>query len=152
MGGGGQHVQQGPLLGQHLHRCPARLTVAPGIDALAELIGGSGQLGEAGVVVAQVRRIGHQIPLGHLDRRLHPALGLGVIGNAGLDFAAVVAAELDHGGVAHGDAGHMLNGHRALIVGQQIRRRPAQPAKGGVDAGHQRAHGAIPRRDDHPKA
>jgi hypothetical protein len=152
VGLGGQHVQAGPLLGQHLHGRTAGLGVGPGVDPLAEGRAGGLQGGEAGVLLSEVGAGGHQVGLGDAHRRLHPALGLGVIGHAGLHHHPVVAAGGDHLGVAHGQARHPVDGHRALVVAEQVGRRPIQALQRGVDAGQQAAHGAVPGGQHDPEA
>jgi hypothetical protein len=117
VGIGGQHVQQPAFLDDHVGRSPAGLPVLPAVDPLPERVAGSGQLGEAPVVVAQVRLGGDQVRLGDLDGRLGAALGLGVIGPARLDLAAVMTPQSDHLGMADGHAGDVFDRHRLLVVG-----------------------------------
>jgi len=152
VGLGGQHVQPGPLLGQHLRRRPVRLGVGPDVDPLAELRTGRLQGGKVGILLAQVGRGRHQVGLGHPHRRLHPALGLGVIGHAALHHHPVVAAGGHHLRVAHGQARHPVDGDRALVVAEQVGGGAAELGEGGVDAGQQGAQRAVPGGQHHPEA
>lgn len=73
-------VEAGVFLGEHLDRGPPRDPVHPRVDVVPELFARGLQVGERGVLLAQVRVLGDQVSLGDLDRRLGPALGAGSAG------------------------------------------------------------------------
>ncbi len=100
---GGQHVQPAPFLGQHLCWRPTGLAMRAGVDLSQNASAAATSSAKLRVVVAQVRARGHQVAFGDLHRRLHAALGLGVIRDAGLDLAAVVPTAGDHRRVTHRD-------------------------------------------------
>ena len=144
-------MQVRPLGGQPLRRHRGALPVNPGIHPLAPRVAVRLQPGEAGVLLAQVRLGRHQVRLGDLHRGFGAALGLRVEWPAGLHFAAVMAAQRHHARVADRYPGHMLDGHRLGVVGQQIRRRPADDPQRPVQARCQAAQALIPRREHHPE-
>ena len=146
-----QRVQHLPLGGQPRQRGRGGLPVHPGVDSVAELAAGLLELAEAAVSRQQVRIRGHQVGLGDLHCGLDPALGLGVERNAGLDLAAVAAAQRDHLRVPHRDPGDVIHGDGARVVGQQVGRRPASLPQRLVDAPGQRAQLLIPRRYHDPE-
>ena len=146
-----QRVQHLPLGGQPVRRGGRGLPVHPAVDPAAELAAGLVELREAAVVRQQVRPRRHQVGLGDLDRRLDPALGLGVERRAGLHLAAVMPAQRDHLRVPHRDAGHVVHRDGARVVGQQVGRRPAHGPQRLVDAPGQGAHLLVPDRDHHPE-
>ena len=147
----GQDVQRGALhvqaVGGYLPGC----AVTTGVHRIAPGQAGIGELGEGVVGGQQVRAGGHQVGLRDTDRGLRTALRFGVVGHAADHLAAVVPARGDHLRMPHRDPGDVLDGHRLRIVGQHIRRRPADPPERGVQAGHQRAQRAVPDRDHHPE-
>ena len=145
-------MEEGQLFGEGLGRNPP----SHGVEAPVEGVHGSRtgdlELDEAGVLVEQVGLGRHQVRLGDLDRRLRTALGLGVIGHTGADGHPVVVGRCHHGLVAHRDPGDVAIGHRLLVVGQHVGRCSADDAKGAVQSGDDRAHGAIGQREDDPEA
>jgi hypothetical protein len=49
-----------------------------------------------------------------------PGCRLRVTHHTGRHGQSIVSPELDQQRMAHGDAGHVIGGHRALIVGQRV--------------------------------
>jgi hypothetical protein len=80
-----------------------------------------------------------------------PSLGLGVVGDAGLDHEPVVAGGSHHDGMAHGDAGHPIARDDPLVVGEQVGRCRPETAQHGVDARQCGGKGAVPGGNHHPE-
>ena len=132
---GRQHVQRAPArrpAGRAgtaaVSRCTRALTCSH--HALARLL----QLGEAAVGAAQVRLRRHQVGLGDPHRGLRPRPW--TPGRTARTSAPCSrsAGPRDHLRMPHRDAGDVLHGDRLGVVGQQVRRRPAQPAQRLVQA------------------
>jgi len=126
--------------------------VRTGVDHRLERRTGAGQRGEVAVVVQQVGGGGDEVGLGDAHRGLRAALGLGVVGDTGLDHAPVVAPGGHQKRVAHRQAGHPVDRHRPFVVGQQVRRHRPQTAQRRVQAGQQAGQGLVPGGDHHSEA
>ena len=148
---GRQAVEVAPLDREQIVGSPAGLAMDPPVDGRAEADAGGGQGGEARIGRQQVRLGRDEVGLGDLDRALAAALRLGVERGTGKDRRAIVAAGGDDLRVADRDPGDPLDGHRPLVVGEQVGRHPADLPEGRVETGEQAAHRPIPGRDDDPE-
>jgi hypothetical protein len=148
-GFGRDRVQTGALGRQHLDWRAASLGVGPRVDAFLKGATTGDERGEVGVVVQEVGRSRNKVGLGDAHARLRAAFCLGVVGHAGLDREPVVAPGSHHEGVAHGQAGHAVDRHRALVVGQQVGRGGAEAAQHRVDAEQGARQRLVVGRDDH---
>ena len=142
-------VQPGPFLLEHLGRGPAGDPMHPGVDLLTERLAGGLQLRERVVLRQQVGVLRDQVGLGDLHARLRPTLGRRVGRDTRVDRDPVMPGERHHGRITHRHPGHVLGGHRLLVVGQHVRRRPTQGAQGDIQGGHHRGRGLVPDRQHH---
>lgn len=147
----GETVQAKLFGGQHLGRHPPGDPVGAVVDLLAERGTGRFQFGPAGVLGQEVGVGGHQVRLGHPYGGFRAALGGGIGGQAGMNGEAVVTGGDHHVGIADGDAGHVVDAQRLLVIRQAIGGHPAEGPQGGVDAGDDRGQGLVPDGDDHPE-
>ncbi len=118
----GEAVQALAFLDEQLSGWAPGGPVLPGVDARHELLARGGELHPARVLLQQVGVGGHQVGLGQPHCRFRPTLGLWVGGHAGGHGDAVMTSDGHHLGVAHGDAGHVVHGHGALVVGEPVGR------------------------------
>lgn len=65
--------------------------------------------------------------------------------------AAVVSTDRNHLRVPDRDPRDVLDSDGFLVVGQQRRRCTPDRPQRRVQARHERAHRAVPRRQDHPE-
>ena len=140
-----------PLDVQRRRRTPRGLPVRAGVDVLTEGVAGRRELSERDVLRAQVRLSGHQVGLRDPHGGLRAALGFRVERDTRVHRHAVMPPRRDEVRVPHRDPGDVLDGDGLLVVRQRIRRRPTQPAQGGVQAGDQRRQRPVPGRNHHPE-
>jgi hypothetical protein len=122
------------------------------VDPLAEASAFELELGEVPIGRAQVVIGGHEIGLGDPDRRLRAALRLRVRRHARRDRQPVVARGGHDPGIAHRDPTHLIDRHRALVVGQRVGRRAAEQAQRPVQRHHHRRKRLVPQRQHDAKA
>nr|SBO96660.1 hypothetical protein BN4615_P6176 [Nonomuraea gerenzanensis] len=94
---------------------------------------------------------GPQVALGDAHGGLAAALGLRIGRDTGADGQPVVVADLDDLPVAHRDAGDVVGGDGALVVGQRIGRRATELPQRRIQAGRDRRQRLVQHRDDHPE-
>lgn len=130
----------------------AGLAVDPAVHLRAERLAGSGEVGERAIRRPQVRVRRHQVGLRDPDGRFRAAVGLGVEGRAGEDGRAIVAAGGHHLGMPHGHPRDPVDRDGPLVVREQVRGHATDDPEGGIEAGEQAAHRAVPGGDDDPEA
>ena len=140
-----------PFLGEPSAGGGGSRGVRRALISLAERLARGDQRGEGRVGVAQVGVGGHQVGLGDPDRRLRPALGLRVERLTRLDHHPVVPAGGDDLGCRTATpATYSTVTVFSLSVNRYVG-AAADAAQRGVQAGQQRTHRLVPRRDHDPE-
>jgi len=146
-----QHMQPRAFPVEHVDWRPPGLAMDPAVELGTDLGARFDEIGEAAVLLEQVRAGGDKVAFGDLHRRLRATLGFRVVRDAGVQNAAVVPADRDHLRVPDRDPSDVLDRDGLLVIGQQKRRGAADRPQRGVQARHQRPHRAVPRRHDDPE-
>ena len=151
VGFGGDPVQELPLHDECFVGAAAGGLVDPAVDLAHELCTRVGELVHRRVLGAQVRLLRQQVRLRDLHRRLHPTLGLRVVGHARVHRGAVIASDVDHQRVPDRHPRNVLHGDRLGVVGQHVVGDATDQPEHRVQTRRQRLRRLVPAGDHHPE-